>query len=90
VQATFSGQGSVSFDGTYRLRAVGSAAVSYSTFQDHCGVIPDRISSADVFTGGTITGNVCWAIRSSDAGSLVMYDDPFLGNSASKKFFALS
>jgi hypothetical protein len=89
IEATFTGKGSDSFDGSYRMRAVGSAALSYSTFQDSCGVIPDPISSADVFTGGTIAGNLCWAVRTSDVGSLVMYDDPFLGNSASQKFFAL-
>jgi Ca2+-binding RTX toxin-like protein len=89
VQATYTGQGSDSFDGSFRMRAVGSAAVSYSTFHDSCGVIPDEISDAKVFTGGTIAGNECWAVRNSDAGSLVMYDDPLLGNSATQKFFAL-
>lgn len=29
-----------------------------------------------VFRLRTITGNACWAIRSSDAASLVLYDDP--------------
>ncbi len=90
VEATFTGQGSSKgFDGGYRLRAVGPSGVSYSTFEDHCGVIPSEISDAEVFTGGTISGNECWAVRSSDVGSLVMYDDPFLGNDANRKFFAL-
>jgi hypothetical protein len=90
VEATFNGQGSSrGFDGSYRLRAVGAGGVSYSTFEDRCGVIPNEISDAEVFTGGTVVGNECWAVRSSDVGSLVMYDDPLLGNDANHKFFAL-
>jgi hypothetical protein len=90
VQATFTGQGSAkAFSGHYRLRAVGSAGVSYSTFENRCGVIPDEVTDAEVFTRGTIAGNECWAVRSADVGSLVMYDDPFLGNDANRKFFAL-
>ena len=57
-------------------RTVGAAAVSYSGFENSCGEVPDELSEAELFTGGTITGNVCWAIRSSDAASLVLYDDP--------------
>jgi hypothetical protein len=87
VSATYTGAGSESFDGSYRLRAVGSAAVSYSTFQDSCGVIPDEVPSADVFTGGTVTGNICWQVRSSDATSLLMYDDAI--GSDTKTFLAL-
>lgn len=74
LQATFNGQSSAKFDGGFRMRAVGAAAVSYSTFDNPCGVIPNEIADAETFTGGTITGNLCWAIRSSDADSLVMYD----------------
>jgi hypothetical protein len=58
VTATHEGSGSHTFDGSYRLRAVGASAVAYSTLQNSCGVILDEISSAEVFSGGTITGNV--------------------------------
>lgn len=88
VTATYVGSGSDSFDGSYRLRSVGASAVSYSTFENSCGVIPDDISNAEVFTGGTITGNVCWAVRSSDAPSLVLYDDP-ITTVPTRLFFAL-
>lgn len=88
VTATYVGSGSKRFDGSYRLRAVGASGVSYSTFENSCGVIPDELPDAEVFSGGTITGNECWAIRSSDASSLVLYDDPFLGG-PERPFFAL-
>lgn len=88
VTATYEGQGSDTFDGSYRLRAVGASAVAYSTFSNSCGVIPDEISSAEVFSGGSITGNECWAIKSSDASSLVLYDDP-ISTVPKRLFFAL-
>jgi hypothetical protein len=78
VTATYLGGGSSRFDGSFRLRAVGPSAVSYSTFVDSCGVIPDDLPDPEVFTGGTVAGNVCWSVLSSDAGGLVLYDDPFL------------
>jgi hypothetical protein len=70
------GQGSGRFDGSYRLRSVGASAVSYSTFDNSCGSLPDPLPDSETFTGGSFSGNVCWAIRSGDAESLVMYDDP--------------
>lgn len=74
------------FDGSYRLRSVGASGVGFTTFGNSCGVIPDPISSASVFQGGTITGNVCWSIPSSDAGSLVLYDGK---SSSAWTYFAL-
>lgn len=88
VTATYEGQGSDTFDGSYRLRAVGASAVAYSTFSNSCGVIPDELPSAEVFSGGSITGNECWAVKSSDASSLVLYDDP-ISSVPKRLFFAL-
>jgi len=90
VEATYRGAGSARFDGTYRLRAVGPANVSYSTFEDSCGVIPDEISDREVFSGGTIRGNVCWQVLASDAANLLMYDDPFLADRYVTTFFRLT
>jgi hypothetical protein len=90
VRVTYTGAGSESFDGSYRLRAVGNEAVEYTTFYDSCGVIPDEITDAEVFTGGTIEGHLCWSIRSADAASLVMYDDGPAFTDASRVFFALT
>jgi hypothetical protein len=76
VTATYVAPGSDRFEAVFRLRTVGAAAVSYSGFENSCGEIPDELSEAEIFTGGTISGNACWAIRSSDSASLVLYDDP--------------
>ena len=87
VQATYNGSGSKRFDGDYRLRAVGQSAVTYTTFNNSCGVIPDDLPDPLTFTGGSIVGNLCWEITSSDAGSLIVYDSPFLGKTGN--FMAL-
>ena len=59
------------------LRTVGGSAVAYTDHSNSCGVIPDELPELqEVFSGGTIVGNLCWEIRSADAGSLVMYYEP--------------
>ena len=73
------------------LRTVGGSNVAYS---DGCGVIPDELPEhQEVFSGGTIVGNLCWEIRSADAGSLVMYYEPDgpwgTDTKAQRRFFAL-
>jgi len=76
VTVTYTGQGSDAFDGAFRPRAVGAEALGYSGFENSCGDIPDELSENEVFTGGTISGNACWEVRSGDAASLVLYDAP--------------
>ncbi|WP_217913316.1 hypothetical protein [Miltoncostaea marina] len=80
VSATYTGAASSRFDAGFRLRVVGPSAVAYTTFGDSCGVIPDDIEDPEVFTGGTITGNVCWSVPSGDVGGLVMFDSPLAFN----------
>lgn len=88
VRATFTGTGSDSFDASFRLRAVGSNNVELSTFENSCGVIPDEISSATVFSGGTIEGNICFQVRTSEVWSLVLYDDGSFRDS-DRRWFAV-
>jgi hypothetical protein len=87
ITVTYNGQGSGRFDGRYRLRTVGAASVSYSTFDNSCGVIPDELPDSETFSGGSLSGNVCWSIRSSDAASLVMYDNPLSFGTNQKRVF---
>lgn len=56
------------------LNMVGNANVAYSQFSPSCGVIPDSfLFKGDLFPGGTMTGNICWPVRSTDVASLVGY-----------------
>lgn len=58
------------------LSAVGPSNVQYQDFQDSCGVIPNEIDTfKDVFQGGSITGNICWSVRTTDALALLMYGE---------------
>lgn len=58
------------------LMAVGPSNVVYSTFgsTSRCGVIPDGfLFKSDLLPGGSMTGNVCWQVPSSEAGSLIAF-----------------
>lgn len=87
IEATFTGHRSASFDAGYRLHAVGASAVGY---QSGCGVIPDHFPNTEAFAGGTLAGNVCWEVRSTDASSLVMYDDGDVLEETARVFFSLA
>jgi uncharacterized short protein YbdD (DUF466 family) len=90
VQAKYNGASSATFGGSYRLRAVGPSSVGYSTFANSPGVIPDQLPDSEVFSGGIIEGNIGWEIKSSDAGSLVMYDNPIsFGGKSDRIYMAL-
>jgi len=90
VRAKYTGAGSGTFGGGFRLRAVGPSSVGYSTFENSPGVIPDPLPNSEVFSGGVIEGNIGWEIKSSDASSLVMYDNPIsFGGNEDRIYMAL-
>jgi hypothetical protein len=90
IHAKYTGSGSDTFGGSYRLRAVGPSSVGYSTFENSAGVIPDPLPDSELFAGGVIEGNIGWEIKSSDADSLVMYDNPLsFGDSKDRMYMAL-
>lgn len=74
IRVTYIGDGSEEFY-SGNLRAVGQMAVAYRQFDDSCGwSIPNALEDRELFSGGTIEGNLCWSIDSADADSLVLYD----------------
>jgi len=89
VSAKYMGTGSGTFNGGLRLKAVGSSSVSYSTYENSPGVIPDPIPMSEVFSGGSIEGNIGWEVKSSDANALVMYDNPFFSSRDDRTYMAL-
>ena len=80
VSASYSGPASDRFDGSFRLRALGTSSATVTTFENSCGVIPDELPDPEVFSGGSTTGNVCWEIPTNDSASMLLYDKPFLGD----------
>lgn len=77
VQAKRTGTTAAIFAATSVLRSVGRTTDrDYSTFNNYCGVVPDKFLTTEPFPGEVVQGNVCWAVDSRDAPSLEMYYDP--------------
>lgn len=73
VRVTYVGASSDEFYGG-SLRVVGQSAVAYDSWDDYCGSIPNELADRELFTGGTIEGNLCWSVATADVDSLVLYD----------------
>ena len=58
-------------------KAVGVSRVGYDDGFFNCGVIPDSLKDQprELFTGGTVSGNVCFEVREKDLSSLLLYVD---------------
>ena len=95
ISATYVGDGeneSRSVFESLNWGAVGDSAVAYDEFNDTCTFfgLPDELdSSAEVFEGGTVSGNICFSVSEDDADSLELYADPFGFNQGGREWFAL-
>jgi hypothetical protein len=56
-----------------RLRLAGPST-TYDPAANSCGQIPDALPGTGVAPAGVVRGNVCFAVRSTDVPSLVLYD----------------
>ena len=91
VRAKYLGTDSANFNGRLRLGALGDGGVLYTTSGNSCGVIPDGLPNNELFTNGTIEGNVCWEILSTDAESLLMvFGEAFLHSTDNRFWFDLT
>ena len=60
------------------LGLVGGSNVSYDQIGDECWTYPNEINtSRTLFPTGSLTGNICFTVKSSDIDSLLMYAGPF-------------
>ena len=89
IRAQYLGPDFTSFDGSYRLRALGVGGVVYTTFANSCGVIPDDLPDPELFTNGTVEGNVCWKVADDDVDSLQMFLDSGFLSDTPRTWFAL-
>ena len=89
IRAQYLGPDSTSFDGSYRLKALGIGGVVYTTYENRCGVIPDDLPDPELFTNGTVEGNVCWEVADGDVDSLQMFLDSGLFSDTPRTWFAL-
>ena len=92
VRAKYLGTDSTRFSGHLRLGSLGdTGGVLYTTYGNSCGVIPDGLPNNELFTNGTIEGNVCWEIRSTDAESLLMlFGEAFLHSEDNRFWFNMN
>lgn len=88
IQATYRGDSSDSLLWAVDMSVVGDSAVVVS---DQCvAVVPNELDTfAEVFTGGTLEGNLCWEIRSSDASDLVLIIEESFSFDGKKAFLQL-
>jgi hypothetical protein len=75
----------------FRLAAMGAHNARYSRTENGCGnFLPPPVveeQGSGVFSGQTVTGNVCFQVASNDAGSLLLYVS--LSLDGGKRWFAL-
>ena len=79
VTVTYTGEtsGSPTTDLSFGASTGVADAEPYLDWGYACGDLPDSTSRAnELFTGGTVEFNVCWAINEGDAESLVMQVSP--------------
>lgn len=88
VELSYIGEGSSSPIFEVTLKAVGQGNVTYDPFTNDCGVVPSSLPDNEIFSGGKVSGNVCWSIASSDADTLLMVADTGLLE-RNRGFFAL-
>jgi hypothetical protein len=89
LEATYHGTESAEFNWSFTWSALGPSNVAYDEFAADCGVIPQPMSEAgEAFSGGTVTGNICWEVTAQDASDLLLMLEEYLGET--RAFFRLS
>ena len=89
VMATYQGTGSASFDGLRLALISNSTGAVYDQLHNNCGAIPNPIVPNLETAGGSDDGVICFTVRASDIGSLVLYDNQSTSD-ADRQYFALS
>jgi hypothetical protein len=84
VTATYAARGHSSFDDSHGLGVIGGQNVAYGSCSQQLPP-PTFDPYRDVYSGTTITGNVCFQIASNDADSLLFFSDSY----NSRTWFAL-
>jgi hypothetical protein len=86
VRAVYQGQGTGVFS-AMRLALVSGIQTTYDQLHNGCGVVPDMVPPNLVTPGGEVRGNVCFTVRASDIGALVLFDNQSLD--IDRLYFAL-
>lgn len=86
VSLQYVGGGSSSPEGFLpRIRAMGKHNAPYEA---HC-IPPAEVTDQDVFSGQTVTGNLCFEVAQNDVRTLGLYVEPIFGATGRRVWFAL-
>jgi hypothetical protein len=88
ISVTNVGQGPRRFGAEARLFALGRNSVVHASRDASCGAVPERITDDPLPAGATVSGNLCWQVLSTEAGTLLLFDRTGLTASVGP-FFAL-
>jgi hypothetical protein len=86
AQATYQGPGTGVFSGA-RLALISATGNKYDQVYNSCGVIPSPLPPNVVTAANTVRGNICYTVRASDIGTLVLFDNQT--SEADRVYFAL-
>ena len=87
VKLTYVGKGSSSPYSGLTLKALGRSNVAYD-YSDDCGVTPNELDDfKKVYSGGSISGNVCFSVKKSDVSSLLLLVEPGFSFDDTERFF---
>jgi hypothetical protein len=84
---TYVGRGSSSAFEGLSFKALGRSNVAYDV-SDSCGVTPNELDDfKKVYTGGSMSGNVCFSVKGTDAASLLLLVEPGTSFDDVERFF---
>lgn len=90
IEARFDGEGSATIPAGNAFVLLGSSNVTYQSFDPGCGVIPDEFDDmTEVFSGGTLAGNLCFSVPSNEVGSFVLVGEDFWSFDDRRIWFAV-
>jgi hypothetical protein len=76
VTIVYRGSGKSTPTGGLTFKALGRSNVAYD-YSDDCGVVPDPLDTfKTVYSGGRLSGNVCFSVKKSDVSNLLLLAEP--------------
>lgn len=91
VSVTYSGTGDETvFVSSSEFSLTGSRNVVYDSFDNdaYCGAIPDELNG-ELFSGGTLEGNVCFQYPEDETDLILIVEPTFLFDSSERRYLAL-
>jgi hypothetical protein len=89
VAVAYRGPGKSTPTAGLTFKALGRFNVAYD-YQDSCGVVPGELDTfKTVYSGGRLSGNVCFSVKKSEVPSLLLLVEPGFSFEDASIFFRL-